>query len=102
MKILLVSIFLMVSSISNLIGQETESFSGTFNGYENSVFIFTDTDGYDMEFQHMTDEAMAMIDLTDDEYIGKLFQVTFTSETEIDDQDEEITINTITAIKVLE
>jgi hypothetical protein len=102
MKTLLVSIFLVVASFTNLIGQETETMTGTFNGYEDGVFNFTDTDGYSMEFNHISNEAKAMIDLTQDQYIGKLFQVTFTSETEVDDEDEEMTSNTIVGIKVIE
>lgn len=102
MKAILISIFLMMTTMTGLTVQETESMAGTFNGYEDSIFSFTDTDGYSMEFHHVSDEAKATIDLTDDQYIGKLFQVTFTSEIEMDDEDEEIAINTITAIKILE
>ena len=102
MKAILIPIFFVITTNTNFTGQETESMAGTFNGYEDSIFNFTDTDGYSMEFNHISDEAKDMVDLTDDKYIGKLFQVTFTSESEIDDQDEEMTVNTITAIKMLE
>ena len=102
MKAILISVFLLITTMNGLTVQETESMAGTFNGYEDSIFSFTDTDGYSMEFNHISDEAKVTIDLTDNKYIGKLFQVTFTSESEIDDQDEEMTVNTITAIKILE
>ncbi|MGB3149915.1 MAG: hypothetical protein WBB27_04565 [Maribacter sp.] len=62
--------------------------AGTFNGYEDGIFSFTDTDGYSIDFHHISEEAKATFDLTQDKFKGKLFQITFIGETEIDDQEE--------------
>lgn len=102
MKTFFISLFLIASTISTMVSQETEKMKGTFNGYEDGIFSFTDTDGYSIEFHHISDVAKATIDLSQEKFKGKLFQITFIGETEMDDQNEEITVNRITALKVVE
>ncbi|MFD0796775.1 hypothetical protein ACFQZJ_04835 [Maribacter chungangensis] len=101
MKTLFISLLLVVSSLSNKLSQETETITATYDAYEDGIFYFTDTDGYTNEFSHFSKDAKKMYDLTSDEFIGSDFQITYTSETEMDDLDEEITVNTIIALKLL-
>lgn len=102
MKTVLLAMLLTASSISNLMVQETEKTIATYVGYEDSLYSFTDKDGYSIEFNHISDEAQKAYGLTDKKYVGKLFQITYVSETETDELDEDITVNSIVALKYLE
>lgn len=102
MKTLFISLLIVVTSLSNTLPQETETMSATFDGYNEGTFYFTDGYGYSNEFSHLSNAAKTMYDLTSDEFVGIIFQITYTSEIEIDDSDEEININTIVALKRME
>ncbi|NJB71895.1 hypothetical protein GGR42_002357 [Saonia flava] len=102
MKTLFISLFLMVSINNIKISQESETMTATFDGFEEGIYYFTDKDGYANEFSSISDEAMASYDLTQDTYKGKSFLITYIEIEELDEFDEEITINSITALKLLE
>lgn len=101
MKTLFISLLLVVSSLSASLNQDTETMTATFDGYEEGSFYFTDSDGYSTAFSQLSDEARKLYDLTTEEYVGSTFMVTYTSETEIDDLDEEVTMTTIVALKLV-
>ncbi len=102
MKTLFISLLLVVTSLSKTLPQETETMTATFDGYEEGTYYFTDSDGYSNEFSHLSNAAKKVYDLTTDNFVGSIFQITYTSEIEIDDSDEEININTIVALKRME
>lgn len=102
MKTLFISLLLVVSSLSMTLSQETETMTATFDGYEEGTYYFTDSDGYSNEFDQLSNAVKKMYDLSSEKFVGSTFQITYTSESEIDDSDEEITINTIIALKLME
>ena len=102
MKTLFISLFLIISSLNGPTIQESEKITGTFEGIEDGTYYFTDTDGFSNEFQNITQEALKSFDLSDDKYKGQLFTVTYISETETDDLEEEVLVSTITALKLIQ
>lgn len=102
MKTVLLAMLLTASSISNLMVQETEKTVATYVGYEDDFYNFTDKDGYSIEFHHISDEALKSYELSDKKYIGKKFQITFITETETDELNEDINTNTIVALKLMD
>ena len=99
---LFVFLFLIASSIHGPLLQESEKMTATFNGIEDGIYSFTDADGFSNEFQNITQEALNSFDLSDDKYKGQLFTITYFSETDIDELDEEILVTTITALKLIQ
>ena len=102
MKTLFISLFLMASLTSHKVAQETEKITATFDLYENGFFYFVDADGYSNAFNHVSEEVGKKYDLTSDAFIGKNFQITYITETEMDESDEEIAVYTIIELKLLE
>lgn len=102
MKTLFMSLLLLISSLTTVPSQETETMTATFDGYEEGMFYFTDSDGYSTEFSQLSQEAKKLYNLTTKEFVGSTFMVTYSSETEVDDLDDEITMNTIIALKLVE
>ena len=102
MKTLFITLLLLVSGLNTPVIQDSEKVNATFEGLENGIYFFTDTDGFSIEFEHISQEALDSIDLSDDTYKGKMFTVTYVSETEIDEMDEEIVVNTIIALNMVQ
>lgn len=95
MKSILVVLFVALTSLSSVYCQDEEKMNGTFVGFEDDVYVFTDKDGYNAEFANIIDEVSQKYNLTDKTYIGKQFIITFIVETEMDEYDEEIQVSTI-------
>ncbi len=102
MKTLFISLFLLTSVMTNTMSQDTEKMTATFDFYEDGTFYFVDADGYSIAFSHMSEEPKMAYDLTKEEFVGKNFLITYTSETEMDESDEEIAVTTIVALKILD
>lgn len=102
MKTLCITLLLLVSGLNTSVIQESEKVNATFEGLENGIYFFTDTDGFSIEFEHISQEALDSFDLSDDTYMGKMFTVTYTSDTELDEMDEEIVVNTIMALHMVQ
>lgn len=95
MKSILIVLFVAITSFTTTYGQDTENMNGTYEGYIDGMYVFTDSDGYKAEFTNVTNEISTKFDLTSDTYVGKQFMVTFTVETELDEDDEDIQVSTI-------
>lgn len=102
MKTLLISFMFLSSLMPINSSQETERMTATFENYEDGVYYFIDKDGYSNGFHHISDEAKNAFDLTTETFIGKKFLITYTNETEMDELNEEINVNTISALKLIE
>jgi hypothetical protein len=98
MKSILVVLFVALSSFGNLNVQETDKMNATFAGYEDGMYVFTDSDGYQSEFNYVSQDVSQQFDLTDKQYVGKQFTITYTVDTEIDEEDEEIQVSTIVGL----
>ena len=101
MKTLVMSLLLLIASLTSVPSQETETMTATFDGYEEGSYYFTDSDGYSTEFNQLSNEARKLYDLSTEEFVGSTFVITYTSETEVDDLDEEIAVTTIIDLKLM-
>ncbi|MDF4221490.1 MULTISPECIES: hypothetical protein [Maribacter] len=97
MKSLLIVLFVAVSSLTTF-GQETSTMNGTYEGYIDGVYVFTDGEGYSTEFTNVVDEVTSKYDLKSQKLVGKQFSITFTVDSELDEDDEEIQVSTITGL----
>ena len=59
---------------------------------------FTDGEGVKSEFDHVTEEVMKQFDLNGQNYIGKQFILASTVNTELEENEEEIQVNTIVGL----
>ena len=79
------------------ISSETETIIGTYNGYDNGTYNFSyndDGEDYEISFDELSPEAQKMYDLESDSFIGKRFEITYTSSSEDEeDTDDEETIS---------
>ena len=94
MKSLLIVLFVAVSSLTTF-GQETSTMNGTYEGYIDGVYVFSDGEGYTTEFSNITDDVANEFDLNSEKLVGKQFMITFTVDSEMDEDDEEIQVSTI-------
>tara|TARA_R110001592_G_scaffold202728_2_gene452304 strand:+ start:2189 stop:2497 length:309 start_codon:yes stop_codon:yes gene_type:complete len=102
MKSIVIVLFVALTSFSSVYCQDAEKMNGTFAGYEDGVYVFTDKDGYNAEFASITDEVSKKYNLTDKTYIGKQFIITFIVETEMDEFDEEVQVSSIVGLTMPE
>lgn len=96
MKLLFMLLF-MVSTLTTSIeevDQEPQTITATYVGTQEGVFYFTN-DETEMAFQSVDYEVAELINLDDEAYKGKTFDITYTTETEEDEAGEEVEINTI-------
>lgn len=100
MKTILIALFISISSLSNSVNQETMVMTGTFEQYQNDVYVFTDYDGNSFEFENISEQALADYDLKSSKFNGQLFQVNFSID--VDEEDENIEIYSIVSLKRLE
>lgn len=94
MKSLLIVLFVAVSSLTTF-GQETSTMNGTYEGYIDGVYVFSDGEGYTTEFSNITDDVANEFDLNSEKFVGNQFMITFTVDSEMDEDDEEIQVSTI-------
>ncbi|WP_396632035.1 hypothetical protein [Maribacter sp. R86514] len=97
MKSLLIVLFVAVSSLTTF-GQETSTMNGTYEGYIDGAYVFSDGEGYKTEFNNVTSEVIAEYDLNGQKFVGRQFSITFTVDSEMDEDDEEIQVSTITGL----
>ncbi len=101
MKALLsILILFTVSVLSTQKNQETETLKATFVEYVDDTYYFTDKDDYSYEFQQINKEVLDTYNLKDDTYKGKNFVITYETDTEEDDEGDDILINIITGLKL--
>lgn len=99
--------FLVLTSVKSL--QDKQTFEGVYDGQEDYGYNFMgiDSEGeeYTMTFQSINDEVLKSFNLDSEELIGTTFEVTYTTEIEVEtDEDgfeEETETNTIVALKKL-
>jgi hypothetical protein len=94
MKSILIVLFVAVSSLTTF-GQDTSTMNGTYEGYINGAYVFTDGEGDSVEFNNAVSAVTSKYDLNSQKFIGKQFSITFTIDSELDEDDEEIQVSTI-------
>ena len=94
MKSILIVLFVAVSSLTTF-GQDTSTMNGTYEGYINGAYVFSDGEGSTAEFTNITDDVENAYDLNSQKFVGKQFMITFVVDSELDEDDEEIQVSTI-------
>ncbi|TDT47154.1 hypothetical protein CLV90_1226 [Maribacter spongiicola] len=94
MKSILIVLFVAVSSLTTF-GQDTSTMNGTYEGYINGAYVFSDNEGNTAEFNDITDDVANEFDLNSQKFVGKQFTITFIVDSELDEDDEEIQVSTI-------
>jgi len=104
MKSLLCILFLCAVTVNTLqYTQDTETLRATFKEYSEATYYFMDTEGYAQEFQHIKKEVLDLYNLKDvNTYNDKTFTITYTTDTEEDEDGDDIYVSTITALKLIE
>ena len=74
----------------------------TYDGYEDGVYYFTDSNDEMREFQSVEKSVLEKFDLMSKTLENKMFLVTFKEIVEEDEGDEEYTTYSITALKLKE
>lgn len=98
MKLFLTLFFTGFMALGTITSQETERMNATFTGYEKGMYVFTDSEGFKSKFNHVSQAINQRIDLTNEQYVGKQFIITFTIANENGENDEGIQISTITGL----
>lgn len=99
MKTIFITLLAFISIVGLGINQDKITIKATFDGYEDEVFYFTDEDENSYEFQKIDPTASNKYDLKDEKFNGKIFEVIYTIETDLDENDDENTIFTIFDLK---
>ncbi|MBU2938580.1 hypothetical protein KO494_03410 [Lacinutrix sp. C3R15] len=98
MKTLLIAFFALSTFISI---QDTETIYATFDGMENEVYYFSDEADTTHVFDAIADEAAKKFDLTNERFNGKTFKITYSTETIMDEMDDQIEVLTIENLEIL-
>lgn len=102
MKTLLVLLFAITSMSTTVPTQETETVKATFTEYTDGIYYFKDKNDYSMEFENIEEKVLVQYDLKGGELKGKVFMISYTTDTEEDEEGDEIGINTIIGLKIAE
>ncbi len=100
MKTLFVFLIAITSMATTAVAQETVK--ATFNEHLDGIYYFTDIDGYAMEFAQAEKDVLAQFDLLGETFKGKVFMISYTTDTEEDEEGEDVAINIIVGLKLTE
>lgn len=95
MKSLLIVLFVSISTLTAY-GQDESTMNATYEGFINGTYVFTDDEGERVEFNNIANGVSAKYDLNSSKFVGRQFSITFTIDLEMDEDDEEIQVSTIT------
>ncbi|NJB35259.1 MULTISPECIES: hypothetical protein [Flavobacteriaceae] len=71
---------------------QDQTVAATYDGYVNEMYSFMGDDGTSYDFSDVPAEVLENYDLTSEEWVGKPFKVTFSIETDIDEEDQEFEV----------
>ncbi|WP_136467746.1 hypothetical protein [Flagellimonas onchidii] len=73
----------------------------TYVGVEEGVYTFIDDDELEYEFSDIDVKASKKYDLDSDKLVGKKFEITYWTDTEIDENDEEYDVYIIVNLDLI-
>ena len=79
----------------------TETINATFTGFVDGYYYFEDEDELVYSFESIKEPAALKYDLMDDSHKGKVFKITYTVSTELNDDDEEYDVLSIDDIELI-
>ncbi|TVZ50901.1 hypothetical protein [Dokdonia sp. Hel_I_53] len=98
MKTFLITLFSLFIIGSNSI---TETITATYSGYSEGTYYFEDEDGLIYSFESISESVSQEFDLVSESFEGKKFKVSYSSEMQINEDDEEYEVLSITALELL-
>jgi len=102
MKILFITLFVVLSYSGIQTDQEKITVKAIFDGYEDETYYFTNVkEEGSYEFQKIDSVANKKFNLQDVNFKGKTFEVTYTTETDLDENDDEYTLFMILDLKLI-
>ena len=101
MKTLIIALFTFISFVGLEINQEKITVQATFDEYEDETYYFSDEKEGAFEFQKVDEVASKKFDLKDEKFKGKKFKVTYTTETDLDENDDEFTLFIILDLELI-
>lgn len=89
MKTLFVPLLFMILIFPSTRAQEVYSVEACFDSYFQGSYCFVDMEGSTFNFQDMEQSAIEKYDLTDGNYIGRMFTVVYIIETTVYEEEEQ-------------
>ncbi len=99
MKTFFITLFSLVLIGSN---PTIETITATFTGHSEGTYYFEDEDELTYAFDSMSETALEQFDLTLEDYKGKEFKVTYISSTDVNDDDDEFEVLSITGLELID
>lgn len=99
------TLFIFLIAVTSMVvakAQETETVKATFKEHLDGVYYFTDNEDYSIEFTQIKQKVLEEFNLLGEEHKGKIFMITYTTETEEDEDGDDISIDTIVDLKRIE
>nr|WP_298923713.1 hypothetical protein [uncultured Allomuricauda sp.] len=99
------TIIIIFMALGSLMGfpaeQEEFIIEASYIGMEEGVYTFVDDDDMEYEFSDIDVKASKKYDLDSDKFVGKKFEVTYWTDTEIDENDMEYDVYIIVNLDLL-
>src|SRR5680860_389880 len=89
MKLMFALLLLLILVFPTARSQEVYSVEGCFDSYVQGTYCFVDMEGTSYQFQNMEASAMEKYDLTDGNYLGRMFTVVYRIETTVYEYENE-------------
>lgn len=102
MKTLCIVLFTLTSGIVSWTWQDTSTVKAVFDGQEEGMYYFTGEDFNSYAFQGIEEGASEKYDLSNEEFVGQTFNVTYKVETETDEFDDEYEVYIIVDLELVE
>ena len=96
------TILLVVATVlcASIAQEEVKKVEATFRGFDDGSYFFETEKNVSMEFQNIEDKVWDKFDLTDKEFVGKKFVVSYTETSDFDEDEEEYTLLTIVDLQL--
>ncbi|MBQ0788622.1 MAG: hypothetical protein KBT69_14085 [Oceanihabitans sp.] len=98
MKTLWIALFTLASFFSI---QDKTTVTAIFDGVENEAYYFSDDADVTHVFDTMSEEAIKKFDLSNEKYSGQTFRITYTTETIMDEMENNMEVLTIVDLEIL-
>ncbi len=89
MKLMFAPLLLLILVFPTARSQEVYSVEACFDSYVQGTYCFVDLEGTSYQFQDMEASAMEKYDLTDGNYLGRMFTVVYRIETTVYEYENE-------------
>jgi hypothetical protein len=100
MKTLLITFLALISFINVENQEDIKNITATFDGFENGIYTFSDTDNEIYYFNRIDASVNEKYDLTGLDFVGDKFNISYKIELEEVNDDESTIFHTIMNLKL--